>query len=229
MEYWKNYFNNPDNIGNDNFQQNVGRTKNGVPVSNTIWKDTIDYLIKKLHPNKEDSKILELCCGNGQIIGNLAPECKIAVGVDYSEELLNQLKHQFGESVKTINSDVLTVNFDPEFFDIIIVYFAIQHFKEKETIQLIHNALPWLKKGGKIYIGDIPNELKKWEYLNKPEYKKDFIKRILNENPKIGNWFQPKFFLALSDFFEGISVKILKQPSSQINSQYRFDVLISKK
>jgi ubiquinone/menaquinone biosynthesis C-methylase UbiE len=230
MEYWENYYNDDNIIGSKDFQKNIGRTKSGITIKKEIWKKTLNDIETLLSLNATTSEVLELCCGNGQIIGEIASKCKNATGVDYSKKLLVQLKSNYGNSVKTIHSNVLKASFKKESFHIIIIYFALQHFTEKETVRLIQKAVGWLKKGGKIYLGDIPNEVKKWEYINKPEYKKDYIQRVIDNRPMIGNWFHPDFFLAIGSFFNDkkIDVKIIKQPDYQINSDNRFDVLIKK-
>jgi len=229
MEFWEDYYNDDKIVGSDDFQKNVGRTKSGVTIPKKIWKKTLQDIEKLLNINKKTSEILELCCGNGQIIGNLSPKCKKAIGVDYSEKLLDQLKIKFGNSVITICSNVLDVSFKNDSFNVIIMYFAIQHFNEKEAVQIIEKSIGWLKNGGKLYIGDIPNEVKKWEYINTKEYRKDYIQRVIENRPMIGNWFQPDFFKAIGSYINNIDVKIIEQPPYHINSSNRFDVLIEKK
>ena len=227
MKYWKKHFNNKNVVGNTDYQKNVERTKSGIPVPDSIWNKTLIYIEKLLALNKDTTEVLELCCGNGQIIGNLASKCKRAVGVDFSEKLLYQLRSQFGNAVLTYHYDVLKIHFEAESFDIIIIYFSLQHFNESESVQLIQNALDWLRKGGRLFIGDVPNETKKWNYIDKPEYRKDYIKRIMDNRPMIGTWFHPDFFKAIGLYLKK-SVQIIEQPAYQINSNYRFDVLITK-
>jgi len=226
-EYWVKYYDDDDVVGSDNFHKNVGRTKAGIPISDILWEKTIGY-IEDLISVDSVCDVVELCCGNGQVIGNIAPRCREAVGVDYSTKLLEQMESRFGKLVKPIHANVLDIDFDAESVDIVIVYASIQHFDERETIQLVDRSLRWLRKGGRLFLGDIPDELRKWSYVNKPSYKHDYIKRALNGNPMIGSWYQPKFFKALSDYFDGISVKVIKQPDYQNNSAHRFDVLIKK-
>jgi len=225
--YWENYWNNPKNVKNKKYQVNVGRTKNGQPIDQETWNRTLEYIINILDINK-NKVVLELCCGNGEIIGNISGICEKAIGVDYSKELIQQLKLKYGKNVIALQRDVLKVKFDYGMVDIIIIYFAIQHFTEKETIQIIGRYLPFLKKNGIMFIGDVPDESKKWEYINKEEYRIDYIKRVIDNRPKIGYWYQREFFHALGDYYN-LNVKILEQPTYQINSSYRFDVILKRK
>jgi ubiquinone/menaquinone biosynthesis C-methylase UbiE len=227
-EYWRKYYNDNIVVCTNNFQKNVGRTISGIPVSEEIWDKTINYMVDLLNINKTKD-VLELCCGNGQVIGNLSIKCKSATGVDYSEKLLLQLNNQFNNKVKSIREDVLKIAFETESVDIILIYFSIQHFDEIEILQLVKNCVTWLKKGGKLFIGDIPNELKKWEYIDEERYRRDYIERVLKNEPMIGNWYQPGFFKAIGDYFTEISIEVLQQPDYQVNSVFRFDVLIEKR
>jgi len=224
--YWYNYYNNYSIVGNQDLQKNVGRTKNGQSIKSSVWKQTVNY-IKEIAVLNEEDVLLELCCGNGQIIGYLADYCKSAIGVDFSNQLLKQLNNNFPK-VTTLNKDVLELEFEPEKFNSIIFYFSIQHFTERESLLIIKKAIDWLKVGGTLLIGDIPNELKKWDYINKPQYQKDYLQRVLANEPMIGNWFNPGFFRALTSIFTNIESTLKPQPSYQINSAYRYDVLIKK-
>lgn len=225
--YWFKHYNDPNIVGNHNSQINVGRTKNGEPISPEVWIRTLNYIEEKLNIAGRRREVLELCCGNGEIIGNLSSQFTKTIGVDYSEILIDQLKKSFPK-VETIHENIMNVEFDREQFHAIIFYFAIQHFDERDSLIIIERSLSWLKPGGKMLIGDIPNELRKWKYINKTNYQKDYMARLIEKKPKIGNWFNPGFFKALPAYINGIKVLCIEQPGYQINSFYRFDVIIEK-
>ena len=226
-EYWKSYYNNIKIVNrNEDLQINVSRTRGGLKVEDEVWIKTINYMLDLLSIN-QDSSVLELCCGNGLIIGEIAKKCKFACGVDYSEILLNQLKGNFkSENLIAINSDIKEYELSNNKYDAIIIYFSLQHFNEKEAYSLISRCIKSLKTNGKILIGDIPDLDKKWQYINKPNYHVDYFQRVLEDKPMIGYWFQEDFFKAMNSCFPNTSFEILKQPDYQINSSYRFDLLI---
>ncbi|RSK40519.1 class I SAM-dependent methyltransferase [Mangrovimonas spongiae] len=228
-EYWKNYYNDKKVVNrNRDLQINVSRTRGGLKVGDVVWMKTVNYIIELLSIN-QDSSVLELCCGNGLIIGEIAKKCKLALGVDYSEILLNQLMENFdSENLEIINSDIKDYKISKNKFDAIIIYFSLQHFNEKESYELISKCLKSLKVNGKILLGDIPDLDKKWAYIDKPTYQVDYFKRIQEDKPMIGYWYQKDFFKAMNSCFPKTSFIILKQPDYQINSDYRFDVLIEK-
>lgn len=226
-DFWKNYYNDSNRVKNKNPQINVGRTNKSIPIDNSTWERTI-LDIKKVLGLNGTQDVLELCCGNGTVIGELSQSCRTSIGVDFSSELIRQLNEKYKNEVTTLLSDVKEVSFYENSLDVVIIYFSIQHFSEKETLELIGKSLRWLRKGGLIFIGDVPDELKKWEYIDLPKYRKDFFTRMLNDEPMIGNWFQSNFFKAMESFYLNIKVDVINQPDYQINSSYRFDVIIKK-
>jgi len=227
-KYWRNYFNSKRNVNTKDLQKNVGRTENGISIDKDTWNKTIQYINDTLKINSTQT-VVELACGNGQVIGNLSDNCKTAIGVDFSKDLLKQMELTYGKKVNPIFNDIMEVSFNDESLEIVIIYNSIQYFSPKETVLIVKKILHWLKSGGKILIGGVPDQLMKWKYINKPEYRKDYLQRVLTDNPKIGYWFHSDFFVAMQDFFENCSVKILKTPNYQINSHFRYDVLITKK
>jgi 2-polyprenyl-3-methyl-5-hydroxy-6-metoxy-1,4-benzoquinol methylase len=223
--YWENYYN-TDVVNTNNNQTNVGRTKNGKPISEVRWGETINH-IKSQIELKETDDIIEFCCGNGMVLGELSKISKSAFGIDYSEKLLEQLNNNYSD-VKYVWSDVTKYDLKDTIYDKMIMYFSAQHFDESELIELIKKMLNNLKGDGIILIGDVPDESKKWDYINTPEYKADYFRRILNKNPMIGNWYSKEWFLSLNHFLLDTEVVVVEQPEFMINSDWRFDVLIKK-
>lgn len=228
-EYWRNYYNDYEIIGKGkDLHLNISRTRRGETVSDEVWNQTIAYMKDLLEINKQ-TVLLELCCGNGLVSGELAPSCKEVFGVDYSETLLGQFKKRYSsENINLICSDVNRFVIEKNKFDVILIYFSIQHFNERDSFLLIEKCINSISPKGKILIGDIPDLDKKWRYINKDEYHRDYFHRLVNLSPKIGNWFQKDFFLAMNSCYKETSFHVLEQPIYQINSDYRFDVLISK-
>lgn len=227
--YWKKYYEDRTNVSNSDPQKNIGRTKGGVSIDNQSWKRTIEYIQNILGLNNQD-KLLELCCGNGLIIGELSKICSESTAVDFSTALIDEFKSSaWSDGINIICEDVNSIDLPINFYDKIILYFSIQHFTEKETILIIEKCLNSLKAEGKLFIGDIPDIDKKWNYIMRKEHRVDYFNRLISEKPMIGNWFSKDYFLAMNDYFDHAKIEVLIQPEYQINSEYRFDVLITKK
>lgn len=227
--YWSKYYSEKSRVDTGDLQRNVGRTKGGVPIQNDVWERTLADISDKLNIDSNSNKsVLEICCGNGQIIGNLNTNSKKLVGVDFSIELLDQLNIKYGGRVRTVLANALDIDDSITGFDVIIIYFAIQHFDEESTVKLLLDSFNRLNPSGILYIGDIPDERRKWKYIKAAEHRINYIERVLTHNPMIGHWYAPEFFCAIGNYLQ-TEFEIIEQPSYQINSEYRFDFLIKKK
>jgi len=229
-QYWKSYYDSDEIIDKgEELQLSISRTRNGSPISDQTWNQTIIYILQLLDV-KPHSSVLELCCGNGLVLGELAKKCHLAYGVDYSEKLLKQFSNTYNnKNIHLICSDANTFIIEKNKFDIIIIYFSIQHFNERDTFILIEKCLNSISPKGRVLIGDIPDLDKKWTYIAKEDHQRNYFNRLVNQTPMIGHWFKKDFFLAMNSCFDFAEFKIVNQPAYQINSDYRFDVLITKK
>lgn len=226
MDFWQKYYNSDDVVGGKNPQENVGRTKNGNPISDEDWNKSIKHIASQLNL-KESDDILEVCCGNGMVIGELSKLCNSAYGIDYSDKLLKQLVKNY-PNVECTWKDVLKYKYKPSIYDKVILYFSAQHFSEMNLLELIIKMSYTTKSGGSILIGDVPNESEKWNYISEPKHRYDYFTRISNRTPMIGNWYSKDWFLALNDYLPNVNVRVVEQPNFMINSDWRFDVIITK-
>jgi ubiquinone/menaquinone biosynthesis C-methylase UbiE len=225
--FWKKYWTNSDITKRVNLQAQVGRTINRQPIDDSLWDLTLEYIKNQLELG-EDDEILDLCGGNGLISIPFSLICKSVILADISETLLNQIDTYVHKNITAIHSDILTLSFTDESFDKVIFYFAIQHFDEKEVLSILQKVFKWLRKGGSFYIGDIPDMLKIWSFYNTKERKRAYFNSILDDKPIIGTWFTKDFLIKAGDFLNYSDCKTLNQPSYQINSHYRFDMILKK-
>jgi ubiquinone/menaquinone biosynthesis C-methylase UbiE len=229
-DYWEKYWNLVSlNIDE---QSQVGRTVKKEPISNDIFEKTFDWVSSKMQINKE-SDILELCCGNGVWTIPFAERVKHITAVDFSKPLLDVLKNKcISKNIKNVDIKLQNVskinNSDYKFKSHVFLYFAIQHFSERQTISLFETAHRILKDtAGErriFYIGDIPDREKLWDFANTKEYAKMYFDSIKNETPAIGTWFIKNDLIKLADYAGFSKCEIIEQPSWQINSSYRFDM-----
>jgi len=227
MSNWKDRYNDKEKHGTPDLQFNVDRTKGGVIVDADVWARTVNDIVDICHIAK-DSVVMEICCGNGMLLGPISTRCKKAIGVDFSVPLLSQLQAEYPTTVETHLSDALEFQWGKNDLDVVLIYFAIQCFTERDALRLISRSFNWLKEGGVLFVGDVPDEEKKWSYLSKPEYRRDYFTRVETDTPKIGQWFRKEFFKGLEDYIPGMQVTVLDQPGYHINSEIRFDVVIRK-
>ncbi len=223
--YWVNFWNKNEIINREGVHEKVGRTILGKPISDDDWNLVLQDLSKQLKLNNSDT-LLDIAAGSGAIAVPFSKIVHSVTAIDISEKLLQCMKNYPG--IEIINADIRTHHFNENQFSKVIFYFALQHFNEKETIQLFFNIHKWLKPDGICLIGDIPDEERKFNFFNTPERQKKYFESIINETPIIGNWFNKKFIQKLGEHVGFTTTELIQQPSGYINAHYRFDVKLTK-
>ena len=117
-------------------------------------------------------KILDLCCGTGDLaitLAQLAPSSTTVVGLDYSPPMLEKAKAKASKvELKTglnfIHGDVGDLPFPDEYFDCIGISFAFRNltYKNPNTPRYLSEIVRVLKKGGRFVIVESsqpPNKL----------------------------------------------------------------------
>jgi ubiquinone/menaquinone biosynthesis C-methylase UbiE len=226
-DFWKEYWQNADILRETHPQNQVGRTINKQPIAEDRWHDTLDFIATHLKPSKNDV-LLDLCAGNGLLSVFFAKTMRQVMAVDISEDLLNKIDTTVHQNIRTVQSDLLALDLANESFDKALMYFALQHFSLKETINVFQKVHDILKPGGLFYIGDIPDAALIWNFFNNKDREKAYFESVLTEEPIVGQWFD-KAFIQKGGKFAGFSdVQIISQPAYQFNSHYRFDALLKK-
>lgn len=226
-DYWVSFWNNNAILENENLQCQIGRTINKNPINTDTWLKTVDYITEIIELDKKD-ELIDICSGNGLLSIPFAQKCKYVTAVDVSEKLLSKIDISAYPNVKTIVSDVRTMQFEGHSFSKAILYFALQHFNERETILIYKLVYNLLKPNGLFYIGDIPDSNKYFDYFNTKERQMAYFESILTMKPIIGSWFSKRFLENLAIYVGFKKCTILDQPDYQINSHYRFDILLEK-
>lgn len=224
QNYWKNFWNENPIIHKENPQQQVGRTINGKPISDELWKQTLMFLAHQLQLNSQDI-LLDIAAGSGMISIPFSQQVKEVVALDISEKLLENIHEK---NIQTLVADAREVVFQPEKFTKVILYFALQHFSWEECVQLFKNIYHFTAKNGIVYIGDIPNINQLFDFHNTNDWKNAYFMSLENNQPIIGTWFTEDFLLNLAKFCGFSSAEIITQPKEFINAHYRFDLKLVK-
>lgn len=127
---------------------------------NSILTLNIDKLWRKkaikICNIKEDQKVLDLCCGTGQMINY---ECKAVgknatvTGIDFSQEMLNVCNRRLRQSLenyrfKLIKGSILELPFKENTFDCITIAFGLRNIQDKS--KALSEMYRVLKPGGKV-------------------------------------------------------------------------------
>ena len=122
-----------------------------------IIKERNDYVLKIVKEKTMIEKVLDIGCGPGNLVCEIAMEGVEAVGVDFSKEMIDIAK----KSAKKLNTDVAHFKccsiFDfktgREEYDLVSANGFIEYISYKELDALFDKAFVTLKPGGFLVLG----------------------------------------------------------------------------
>lgn len=225
---WKKFWN--EKGGEENPFAQVARVGGKLTQNEEIIDAIVNHIVGVLDL-KSDDVLLDVCCGNGLLTSKLAKYCKKVVGVDLSDILINHAKKNYPE-IEFICADVLELNHQIIFnrhlpFDKINLYFSFQYFDGFDKGKMvIENLLTLLKNDGKIFLGDIPDSTKFFDYYNTPLRIIQLVKQTLQNKNTMGKfWSDNELRLICKQL--NVDGKKLTQSANLPYSNYRMDWLIN--
>jgi len=220
-EYWSKY-------GREgmskNEQEQVLRTYNKKPISPEKWQFTLDDLDAKF-PVGRDDDLLDLCCGNGLFASYYARKCRSVIGVDINANLLKVLERRCLNNVKTVLADIREAHFSDGIFSRILFYAGIQYITEGETVSLFRNLAKWLRPGGLLFVGDVPDRSLLWAFYDTPEREKLYFDNCVTGTDVVGTWFDRNWLETLARHAGFNSAEALSQDPNLIYARFRFDLI----
>lgn len=191
-------------------------------------------IIKKVRFDRNDV-VLDVCCGNAALAIPISKICREIHGVDYSEYLINSAKKVKAKNNLTnlhlhlsnaMNMDKL---FAKDFFDKVYCYFSFQYFNKNKREALLDRLSYVTKNKGAIFLGDIPDKTRKWNfYKSPPKFYREKISRLLQFKEgecDLGWWIDPKEIMDWCNKRK-MRAEVMPQGENLPHSHYRFDVLI---
>lgn len=220
-DYWTRFWVEHGKANRDSDKQTqVLRTYQKKPIDVDLWEFTLEKIDEHFIVNEGDN-VLDLCSGNGLFSKHFVSKGANSTAVDVSEDLLMNVKDE--QSIKPIVSDIRTVDFNKGVFDKVFFYAGIQYLTHGESIQVLSNIYRWLKAGGELYIGDIPDARKIWTFYNTPARQKVYFNNLKLGKAIVGTWYNPEFLENLSTFLGYKSGIAIEQDPKMIYSKFRFD------
>lgn len=225
--YWTNFWvEHGESSSEQNPQSRVFRTLNKKPITEENWKETLEFISEKM-ALESNHRMLDLCGGNGLIAKALAEQCQDVVVVDISDGLLKAIGERT-PNVKAIQGDMREVSFDDQSFDRVLCYAALQYLTLPESVDLFKRIYGWLKPGGKLFLGDIPDAGRQWEFFNSAERRSAYFGKLAAGEQIVGTWFDKTWLTHLAEHTGFVGSEITDQPENQIYSWFRFDMACQK-
>jgi amino acid adenylation domain-containing protein len=202
---------------------------------------TVDR-VAQLQPDR----LLEIGCGEGQIVLEIAPQCSDYFAADYSEVAIADLDRQLQkleQPLPQVRTDCRAAHqfdgIEPQSFDTILIHSVVQYFPNPEYLQdVLAKAVQAAKPGGCIYVGDVQSyalleafhataQLKRTPGSMPVEQFRSIVKnRVRNEDELVVD---PGFFRSLQQQFPQIErIEMLHRRGKYWNeiTQFHYDVFL---
>jgi SAM-dependent methyltransferase/acyl carrier protein len=123
------------------------------------WRASTVARIRELQP----SRVLEIGCGTGLLLTQLAPDCDRYVGTDFSRPVLRYLESKLpeipggGRNVELLHRTADDFeNIPRAAFDTVILNSVVQYFPDIEyLVKVLQGAARAVAPGGCIFVGDV--------------------------------------------------------------------------
>lgn len=210
----------------------VARTLNNKSITQEQLTEHVQFMADCLGLNGKQL-LLDICCGNGTFTRLIAKHTKKTIGLDFSEQLIENARLA-SEEIVFEQADAMKL-FDwghyetyIKRFDVITLCFSFQYFDTVEKgFTVISQLVPLLKNGGYILLTDVPERSGFFNYYNSIPKLLSLIKQMAFGTNLMGKfWAEDE--LAFISNENGLNGKKINQPKHFPYANYRIDYLMVK-
>jgi acyl-CoA synthetase (AMP-forming)/AMP-acid ligase II len=133
----------------------------GAPISASEMREWRDETVKRLRA-LQPKRVLEIGCGTGMLLAQLAPECHRYTGVDFSQHALEYVRSRIVEprdwrhvTLHLAAAHELDAIHDGP-FDLVILNSIVQYFPSGEYLRrVLESAIARTADSGTVFVGDV--------------------------------------------------------------------------
>ncbi|WP_199296744.1 non-ribosomal peptide synthetase [Leptolyngbya sp. FACHB-711] len=248
IQHWQTLYNqtyrSPDRPADPAFNitgWNSSYTGEPIPAAQMReWVDDRVQQILALHPKQ----VLEIGCGTGLLLFQIAPHCEAYWGIDFSTVSLETVQRQVNDrglsQVKLLHRSA--ADFEgvaSSAFDAVILNSVVQYFPDVDYLmQVIAGAIEAVRPGGTVFLGDVRSlpllkAFHAWVGLSQADETtertqlRQQVERSQFEESELA--IDPAFFYALRDAFPRIhrvQIRLARGRSHNEMTQFRYNVLL---
>ncbi|MER6569862.1 amino acid adenylation domain-containing protein [Streptomyces sp. NPDC001093] len=121
------------------------------------WREQTVTRIRALRPRR----VLEIGCGTGMILRNVAPGCRSYIGTDISPAVLDHVRVRLdhmpeGTSVELRHAPAHRAVRDGDAVDTVVLNSVVQYFPSVSyTERVLRSAVDAMPNGGSVFVGDV--------------------------------------------------------------------------
>jgi SAM-dependent methyltransferase/acyl carrier protein len=126
------------------------------------WQAATLERLRRLAPDRSAARVLEIGCGTGLLLTELAPECREYVGLDIAGKTLDGLRRRLerlnrGDNVTLLEREAGELDDLPRRgFDLVVVNSVVGYFPGVEyLLDVLRRAVEVTADGGALFVGDV--------------------------------------------------------------------------
>ncbi|HEY6925695.1 MAG TPA: amino acid adenylation domain-containing protein [Steroidobacteraceae bacterium] len=133
----------------------------GQPIPELQMQEWLHQTVERIQALRP-RKVLEIGCGLGLVLEQVAPRCEVYVATDFSQAALARVRQWAGrrrnlQHVQLLQRSARQLQeFPPAAFDTIVLNSVVQYFPDIDyLLSVLRDAIGLLTHDGKIFIGDV--------------------------------------------------------------------------
>ncbi|MBD1861335.1 MULTISPECIES: non-ribosomal peptide synthetase [Trichocoleus] len=217
----------------------------GQPIPIEQMREWVDRRVEQILA-LQPQRVLEIGCGTGLLLFQLAPHYLEYWATDFSQISLSTIQQQLNQQqlppVKLLHRSANDfAGIEPARFDLIVLNSVVQYFPSVDyLVQVLEGALQALAPGGSLFIGDVRN-LALWSAFHasvqmeqaspalERSHLQQQVQRAMFEEPEL--LIDPEFFQALRSHFpqiQDIQIQLTRGQAHNEMTQFRYNVILQK-